>query len=439
MFLVPILVLILLIVIAFWQVRALLTAASWVDHSDAVVAQANLAIKQVLDREVGERGYLISGRVASLQPYRDASTKLDSTLNNLQQLTSDNPAQQRLLTTIRASFRQLADHETHVIALYDHGTNYRSAFDTGRGKHLLTNVRSQFDAVVTAEQKLRQERQATLRHRMQIASGIAVLTILVFAASLALSTRRQLAALFGNYERSLDVVQRQIEEAREQAEALAQSEEFLATTLRSIGDAVIATDTAGNVNFLNAVAEELTGWQSPDANGKPLHDVFVIINQETRQPVESPAVRVLREGVVVGLANHTLLINRQGRERPIDNSVAPIRSAEGAILGTILVFRDVSERKTLEEQLLQAQKMESIGRLAGGIAHDFNNMLTVISGYVELAMGTVSEEATLAYLENVRHSAERSANLTPATAGLRAQADHLSADRQPQRPSVPRG
>ncbi|GAB4217103.1 MAG: hypothetical protein OHK0022_59000 [Roseiflexaceae bacterium] len=138
--------------------------------------------------------------------------------------------------------------------------------------------------------------------------------------------------------------------------------ERLVVTLRSIGDAVITADTQGCVTMLNPVAEALTGWRSADALGMPLATVFHIIDEDTRQLAESPAVRVLREGVVVGLANHTLLVARDGSSRPIDDSGAPIRDAKGQIIGVVLVFRDVTERRRAEiererlvEQIRQAQ------------------------------------------------------------------------------------
>src|SRR3984885_5309116 len=112
-------------------------------------------------------------------------------------------------------------------------------------------------------------------------------------------------------------------------EALHFQPEWCRVTLASIGDAVIATDAAGRVTFLNSVAESLTGWTLAETAGKPLDSVFRIINEESRQPVESPTVRALRDGVVVGLANHSLLIAKDGAERPIDDSAAPIRNDKG--------------------------------------------------------------------------------------------------------------
>jgi PAS domain S-box-containing protein len=127
--------------------------------------------------------------------------------------------------------------------------------------------------------------------------------------------------------------------------ALRQSDERHRITLESIGDGVISTDLEGRVALMNTVAEALTGWSTAEARGRPLDEVFCIVNEQTRATVESPVARVLREGQVVGLANHTLLINRQGGERPIADSGAPILDEQGQISGVVLVFRDQTEER----------------------------------------------------------------------------------------------
>jgi PAS domain S-box-containing protein len=131
--------------------------------------------------------------------------------------------------------------------------------------------------------------------------------------------------------------------------------EQLQVTLASIGDAVIVTDTHGAVTFLNPAAQALTGWGSQEAAGQPLEKVFRILNEETRQPVENPVHKVLRQGVTVGLANHTVLIARDGREVPIDDSGAPIRGEEGTVAGVVLVFRDVTEAREVARAVQQSE------------------------------------------------------------------------------------
>jgi PAS domain S-box-containing protein len=156
-----------------------------------------------------------------------------------------------------------------------------------------------------------------------------------------------------------------VTDRRRAHEQLAAEKDKLAVTLSSIGDAVIATDEVGRVTLMNAVAEELTGWKAADCTGKRIEDVFHIVHEETRRGAANPVDRALREGVIVGLANHTALIARDGTERPIADSAAPIRSAEGSIAGVVLVFRDQTKERRAEQALRESEqrvrlKLESI-------------------------------------------------------------------------------
>jgi PAS domain S-box-containing protein len=173
------------------------------------------------------------------------------------------------------------------------------------------------------------------------------LSVVLFMVLTVLMTAVLAYFIFNNRQRLLyqDLYQAEIENRKAQEETR--------TTLYSIGDGVITTDQAGLITRLNPVAEHLTGWNETEAQGKPLFEVFRIINETTRDVVENPVLRVLREGVVVGLANHTLLIARDNTERPIADSGAPIRDENGDISGVVLVFRDqTEERAALKEQAL---------------------------------------------------------------------------------------
>ena len=189
---------------------------------------------------------------------------------------------------------------------------------------------------------------------------------------------------------------RDVTERKKAEEALYMEKERLAVTLGSIGDGVIATDTEGNIVLINAVAEQLTGWSREEAVGLPLDTVFHIVNEKTRHLCESPVEKVLKSGQVVGLANHTVLIAKDGQDVAIADSGAPITKEDGTIIGVVLVFRDVTERRKAQEELSRISRLESIGVLAGGIAHDFNNILSIVLGNVSLArtyVGTNDERA----------------------------------------------
>ncbi len=192
-----------------------------------------------------------------------------------------------------------------------------------------------------------------------------------------------------------------------------ENEQWLAATLSSIGDGVIATDEHGCVRFMNTLAERLTGWRLADAVNRDVRDIFQIVDEKTRQPVDNPTIGAIQNGVPTELAPGTLLLDRGGSERPIDDSAAPIRGLNGKVTGAVLVFRDITERRRLEEHLRQAQKMEAIGRLAGGIAHDFNNIITIITGFCEFLLAdrnTVTERQQ--FVGYIHDAANRAAGLT---------------------------
>jgi PAS domain S-box-containing protein len=197
-------------------------------------------------------------------------------------------------------------------------------------------------------------------------------------------------------------------EARTRAEARAHAEASrFRVTLASIGDAVIVTDTAGRVTFLNDVAAILTGWPQAQALGKDIADVFCIVNEDTGQPVENPVVRVLRDGTIVGLANHTRLIAKDGIERPIADSGAPIRDAHGQIIGVVMVFRDITERVRVDQERAELLVRERQARIVAEqalnlrdqflslAAHELKTPLTAILGNIELFKRRASREQSL--------------------------------------------
>ena len=211
---------------------------------------------------------------------------------------------------------------------------------------------------------------------------------------------------------SINVARRRAEEA------LRKQSDWLWVTLASIGDAVISTDGEGRVTFINRVAECLTGWTQDEALGRSLTDIFQILNEQSRQPVENPALRALEAGTIVGLANHTILIAKDGTEWPIDDSAAPIRSEQGEVLGAVLVFRDISERKRMElerDRLLEAahaaqKEAEHANRLKDEFlataSHELRTPLTAVVGWARmLRTGKLDAENSARALESIERNA----------------------------------
>ena len=218
-------------------------------------------------------------------------------------------------------------------------------------------------------------------------------------------------------------IARDITERKQAKLAVAEAQSRLATTLESIGDAVLATDPQSLVTYLNPVAERLLGYPMREVMGRPLEEIFRIVNEETRQPVASPVDRVLREGHMVGLANHTVLLRPDGSELPIDDSAAPIKDSDGRLLGVVLVFRDVSERYKAARQaallsLIVASSDDAI------LSKDLTGTITSWNRGAERIFGYTAEEmigSSILRIIPLERQAEEAAILSKLRRGERVE------------------
>jgi PAS domain S-box-containing protein len=331
----------------FRQARQMHLDAYWVAHTHEVLETVSQVLSGVKDAETGVRGYVITGEDRYIEPYHRARFDVDQQVAKFAGLTLDNPEQQSRLATLRqliaAEFDEL---EKIAVARKQPGGAQaaKTLVETNRGKQTMDTLRELVAQVQEHERGLLAQRQEKNDAAFRAASFGALLSVvlgLIAVCAFIWVLRTHLQSL-----------------ARSSA-AIHEQREWLRTTLASIGDAVIATDVGGRVEFVNAVAEWLTGWSNVAALGQPLEEVFHIINEQTRKPVENPALRALREGTIVGLANHTVLIAKDGTERPIDDSAAPIRSEAGRIVGVVLVFRDVAQRRTAERALKSSESRKA--------------------------------------------------------------------------------
>ena len=203
--------------------------------------------------------------------------------------------------------------------------------------------------------------------------------------------------LFDNSNNCIGVIEyvRDITARKLAQEELAKEKERLAVTLRSIGEGVITTDTQGKIVLLNKAAEELTGWSQSEAAGRSIQETFRIIDEPSRQPLPDLTPTVIAAGGTLSITENTILIARDESERIVSYSVAPIKDENGHTVGVVLVFRDVTEKRRMQEDLARTEKLESLGILVGGIAHDFNNILTAIMGNISLVKMNLDENNEL--------------------------------------------
>lgn len=195
---------------------------------------------------------------------------------------------------------------------------------------------------------------------------------------------------------------------------LHESEQRLSMTLRSIDEAIITVDDRGQVTFMNPRAEALTGWSQDDALERHVAEVLQVRHDMAEGLAEHPVVKVLRGKEAINFADHHLrLVDKDGTERPIADSAAPLRDGHGNIIGAVLVFQDITERRQLQEYRSQARKMDALGRLAGGLAHDFNNLLTVISVYTDLLLNRRNRHNQLErYAGEIKKAVDNATTLT---------------------------
>ncbi len=344
----PLVMLALLAATLFWLITNLLASTAWVEYTDVVIAEANELQSIILDQETGFRGYLLTDRDIFLEPYTRALAVIDDQFASLKTLVADNPAQQARVEQIQQVNREWQAFAAAAIDQKQQTGEVASLVQNGRGKQLVDQMRAINRAFIDTEETLRVERTATVQRVTQGVLAGSVLATLLLGLLLAYTTRRALVRLSHTYNTVLA-------RAEHNEQELYTQREWFRSTLSSIGDAVIATDVHGNVSFMNDVAATLTGWTSDQALGKPLVNVFTTVHERTREPAEIPVERVLREGIVVGLTNHTALVRRDGTSIPIDDSASPVRDAGGALVGAVLVFRDITERYRVENEMRDSE------------------------------------------------------------------------------------
>jgi len=364
--------------------RELESATEKRQHVSEVTDRADGLMADLFDAETSQRGFVLTGDEAFLGPYLAVNGTLAARLGELRELTTEADARKQL-DAIKPLLEARVDEMAKVIAQRRRG-DFAAAQATvsgGTGMRLMDSIRSemkqllQTKAVTLAEHEA--HFQATMRRLLVLIVGSSLFAALaaLFPAYL-IHRNSQLKLADQVLHETQHLLARQQETNRQLGQAhsaLRLSEESLAVTLHSIGDGVVATDGVGAVTLLNPVAERMTGWTQAEAVGHQIDEIFRIINQETRQPAVVPVKHTLEHGTVQALANHTVLIARDGRECAIADSCAPIRSREGSVIGAVLVFRDVTD-----EHAAQAAGRDSAARILAILNTVADGIITVRAG-----------------------------------------------------------
>ncbi len=383
-----------------------------IQQAGNLITQLTVTNRLLLDEESSLRGFQVTGDSRFLDPYKQAQLPLEQQLSSLQSVPGLEPEQ---IAEIQALKHLHGAWNESFVAPVLSGNAGATSFDTVElavhGKQLMDAMRQNLERLIVQEEEARSARITLWREEnKQILAALFVLAV-SFGMGIGIFTRHRLHEVSSAYRNS-------VHEAELRAATLFDSEQELRTTLASIGDAVIACDALGRISMMNPVAEDLTGWTIEHAKGLPLHQVFSIVNETTRAPVEDPIAKVKRLNRVVGFSNHTLLIRRDGSELPIANSGSPVRGQLGDIAGIVLVFRDVTLEKKTQATLLANEKFVVAGRLAATIAHEIHNPLDSVANLLYLIRTGSSEQEARHFMAMAEQELARVTQISRAMLGL---------------------
>jgi PAS domain S-box-containing protein len=411
-FLLPVVALLVVAGALYVQIRNANATVSLIQDSDARISQATLVAKLVVDEESGLRGYETTGDLRFLQPFTDAESHVQEEIQNLDNMTGSDVDQRKDIVDLREEHQTWRDgFAVSVIGQVRGGGKVNDVDLNLHGKVLMDKVRDDLNDIIHKAEENRARRID--RWHQQVHNMLLGLLFLALGMGvlIGLFTRNRMHAVSAAYRSSLEIL-------GHRAEELFQSEQQLRTTLDSIGDGVITCDANGLIQMMNPVAKELTGWSQAEASGQPLEKVFHIVNETSRETVETPVAKVKRLKRIVGMANHTMLIRKDGTELNISNSGAPIRDKNGETTGIVLVFRDITMERKTQDALIANEKLAVAGRLAATIAHEIHNPLDSVSNLLYLMRNGASKEEASQFMDMAEQELTRVTQISRAMLGL---------------------
>jgi PAS domain S-box-containing protein len=336
---------------SFWAFNQLEQAGETRHSMRVVINNAVALLSELKDAETGQRGFLITGDDAFLQPYTAVRGVIHEHLQALRALSADRPGTAHLDAVAPLVDAKLTEMARIIDLQRSHdAAGVLAAISAGNGKRMMDAIRAELGAFMQVQESALAHHEAAFKAKMLRLFAVIVLASLLtiglalgFAWLVYRERQQKLQNLVHRETERLLQIQEATNAALQQVNATLQvSEAKLAVTLNSIGDAVMTTDADARVTLLNPLAEALTGWLQADAAGRPVDEIFHIISKETRELSTIPVMATLAHGTIQGLANHTVLIARDGAEHDIADSCAPIRDSKGDVVGAVLVFRDVT-------------------------------------------------------------------------------------------------
>jgi PAS domain S-box-containing protein len=399
----------------YWQIHETNLTVGNIELSDERIAETLTIEKMIVDEESGLRGYQTTGDVRFLEPYHAAEKQLPGEFEKRRAMATDENRKAEVTELEQLHSAWEDGFAEPVIASISAGATAVDVDLNMIGKRRMDEIRQKLVELNALPAVRRAEYIRHWRSQIRSMTIAMILVAIVLGLVIGLYTRRLLQDVSAAYRTSHNIL-------RTRAEQIFRSEQKLRTTLESIGDAVITCDADGCIETMNEVACALTGWTNAEALHLPLEQVFNIINETTREVVENPAAKVKRENRVVGMANHTILIRKDGTELFIDDSGAPIRDKAGELIGVVLVFRDITLAKKSRDALLANEKLAVAGRLAATIAHEIHNPLDSVSNLLFLMDGNCTPEENSQFLEMARGEISRVTQISRAMLSLHREA-----------------
>jgi PAS domain S-box-containing protein len=398
--------------ILIWQILNAEQTVAHIQLADSNIATANLISALIADEESGIRGYQNTSNEIFLQPYDLATPELQDNLQRLRRgIALEGGSSQPLANLVEAHEIWLDTIARPMIDMVRNGDNVHDTALNLRGKAVMDQIRDIMRVIVTSQKDERaayvEHWRNQVRHTLEGAIGFALLIGLAIGAF----ARSRLHMVSEAFQITLNLV-------RGNARATYESEQRLRATLTSIADGVVVCDLEGRVEMLNTVAQQISGWRQDEALDHHVDTVFPILDQATREPVETPFSLVKRHNRVIGSSAHTLLRRRDGSELHIDNSGAPIYDFSGNLAGVVIVIRDVSDQRRTQAALLASEKLAVAGRLAATIAHEIHNPLDSVVNLVYLMQSGITPEENRQFLEMASSELARVTQISRAMLGM---------------------